>query len=77
MSRRECGAVLSEKQAYDQATRLMDNGMIIASDNSELSMPVDTLCVHGDSPGAVAMAESLRVALTKRKLSHVRPGANA
>ena len=69
--------LLNEEQAYEQATRLMDEGIIIASDYSVLSMPVDTLCVHGDSPGAVAMAESLRVALTKRKLSHVRPGANA
>ena len=77
MSRKQSGAVLSEEQAYEQATRLMDDGIIVTSDDSVLSMPVDTLCVHGDSPGAVAMAESLRVALTKRKLSHVRPGANA
>ena len=77
MSRKESGAVLNEEQAYEQATRLMDDGIIVTSDDSVLSMPVDTLCVHGDSPGAVAMAESLRVALTKRKLNHVRPGANA
>lgn len=77
MSRREAGAVLNEEQAYEQATRLMDDGIIIASDYSVLHMPVDTLCVHGDSPGAVAMAESLRVALTKRKLTKVRPGTNA
>lgn len=77
MSRQQSGAVLNEEQAYEQAIRLMDDGHIIASDDSVLHMPVDTLCVHGDSPGAVAMAESLRVALTKRKLTHVRPGANA
>ncbi|NVK56184.1 MAG: 5-oxoprolinase subunit PxpA [Alteromonadaceae bacterium] len=77
MSRKHSGAVLNEDDAFTQATRLMDDGVIIACDDSVLSMPVDTLCVHGDSPGAVAMAEALRVALTKRKLSHVRPGTNA
>ena len=75
-SRRLHGAVLTEQEAFEQAVRIMDKGEIVAEDNSILSMPVDTLCVHGDSPGAVAMAEALRVELTKRKLTHVRPGTN-
>lgn len=77
MSRRLPGAVLTEHDAFEQAIRIMDRGEIVASNNTILSMPVDTLCVHGDSPGALAMAESLRVALTKRRLTHVRPGINA
>lgn len=76
MSRRLPGAVLSESEAFEQAIRIMDRGEIVASDGAVLAMPVDTLCVHGDSPGALAMAEALRVALTKRKLTHVRPGIN-
>ncbi|MEW9799552.1 5-oxoprolinase subunit PxpA [Alteromonas sp. CYL-A6] len=62
-------AVLSEQEALEQAQRIMDEGVIITESGQTLTLKVDTLCVHGDSPGAIAMAEQLRLALTKRKLS--------
>jgi UPF0271 protein len=36
---------------------------IIARDGSSFSCAVDTICVHGDTPGAVDLASSVRRAL--------------
>ena len=69
VSRRNEGAVLNESEAVAQAVQLMDTGTITTASGNTLDLKVDTLCVHGDSSGAVAMAEQLRLALTKRKLT--------
>ena len=69
VSRRNEGAVLNESEAVEQAVQLMDTGTITTASGNTLDIKVDTLCVHGDSSGAVAMAEQLRLALTKRKLT--------
>jgi UPF0271 protein len=36
---------------------------VIARDRSSFSYAVDTICVHGDTPGAVDVAASVRRAL--------------
>jgi UPF0271 protein len=35
-----------------------------AIDGSIISIDADSLCIHGDSPGAVEMAHAVRAALT-------------
>lgn len=75
--RSQANAVLNETDALEQAILIMEEQTIISEHGKRLTMPVDTLCVHGDSPGAIAMAESVRIALTKRKLNHVKPNADA
>lgn len=72
VSRRKEGAVLNDSDAINQATQLMDTGTIMTATGNTLELNVDTLCVHGDSTGAVTMAEQLRLALTKRKLNATR-----
>ena len=49
---------------------MMDKHTITSENGVELAVKIDTLCVHGDSPGAVAMAQQLRIELTKRRLGH-------
>lgn len=62
-SREKHGSVLSSpEQAAYQALRLA-SGTVIALDGSELSLQVDTICIHGDTPGADAIARSVRAAL--------------
>jgi UPF0271 protein len=46
--------------------------VVMAVDGSTVDLPVDSLCVHGDTPGAVAMAAAVRVALEQAGIS-VRP----
>jgi len=63
VARSEPGAVLDDpEEAAGQALSLA-RGAICASDGTILTLWVDTLCVHGDSPGAVAMATAVRRAL--------------
>jgi UPF0271 protein len=43
---------------------MVTEGQVTAVDGSQVDVEVDSVCVHGDSPGAVAMAEQVRDALT-------------
>jgi len=61
VSRREPGAVLHDPQAV--AERLVAEGRITAVDGTEVELEAESVCVHGDSPGAVAMASEVRRAL--------------
>src|SRR6478735_357113 len=43
--------------------RLVTDGKITAIDGSDIAVRAESLCVHGDSPGAVQMAGAVRDAL--------------
>lgn len=61
VSRREKGAVLHDPQAVAQRMlRLVEEGVVQAIDGSLTRVQADSICVHGDSPGAVDMACELR-----------------
>jgi UPF0271 protein len=36
---------------------------VTAADGSAISLQADTMCVHGDTPGAAALARDIRAAL--------------
>ena len=62
--RSELGAVLHDPAAVAARTvRLVTRGAIEADDGSTVHVVADSVCVHGDSPGAVAMARAVRAAL--------------
>lgn len=64
VSRREAGAVLHDPEAVAaRMLRLATEGVIEAADGSTLHLQADSICVHGDSPGAVAMAARIREVL--------------
>jgi len=46
-----------------QALALALEGRVRATDGSELHLSVESLCIHGDTPAAVAMARRVRAAL--------------
>lgn len=52
------------KVAAKQALSFVRDGGVRAHDGSFLKMAVDTLCIHGDTPGAPAIAAAVREALT-------------
>jgi len=63
-SRRLPDAILEDpKAAAEQAVRIARDGIVVASDGSEVALVADTLCLHGDTPGAVAIARAVRSAL--------------
>ena len=61
VSRREKGAVLHDAALVAQRMlRLVREGVVEAIDGSLTPVRADSICVHGDSPGAVAMAAEVR-----------------
>ena len=61
VSRREPGAVLHDENLIAQRMlTLVREGCIEAVDGSMVRVQADSICVHGDSPGAVAIARALR-----------------
>lgn len=64
VSRREPGAVLHDPDEVAQrCVRLATRGEVEAVDGSVVPVRAASLCVHGDSPGAVAMARAIRARL--------------
>lgn len=59
------GDLLSGDEAIAaRAVELVVDGRVAAADGTVIDVPVDSLCVHGDTPGAVGMARAVRSALT-------------
>lgn len=61
VSRRDPGAVLHDPDLVgERMRRLATEGRITAVDGSEIALSAQSICVHGDSPDAVAMARRIR-----------------
>jgi UPF0271 protein len=62
--RHVAGAVLTDQyEAAERAVRMVREGKVIARDGSTISLKVDTICVHGDTPGAADLAAAVREGL--------------
>lgn len=61
VSRREKGSVLHDPELIAaRMVRMVKEGVIEAIDGTLTKVDAQSICVHGDSPGAVAMAKRLR-----------------
>jgi len=68
-SRSIAGSVLTDPaEAVQQALSFVKSGGVTAVDGSFLKLAVDTLCVHGDTPGAPDIARAVRDAFAKAKV---------
>ncbi len=66
MPRSREGSVLRDPaQAAEQALRIVRDREVIAADGSHLKLDAQTLCMHGDTPGAPRIAQAVREALEK------------
>ncbi|WP_374423674.1 LamB/YcsF family protein [Paracoccus sp. (in: a-proteobacteria)] len=75
VSRREAGAVLHDPELIAaRMLRLATEGVIEAVDGSTLHLQADSICVHGDSPGAVAISARIREVLVAGGVA-IRPFA--
>ncbi len=58
------GAVMTDPETVAaQAVRIARHGVVTAADGTEVRLRADTLCLHGDTPNAVALARAVREAL--------------
>jgi UPF0271 protein len=61
VSRREPNAVLHDADAVaERMLNFVRTGTVAAVDGSEIRIEAESICVHGDSPGAVTMAQTIR-----------------
>ncbi|MBJ7337596.1 5-oxoprolinase subunit PxpA [Mycolicibacterium sp.] len=61
VSRRDPGAVLDDVEEISQrVVTMVGRGRVAAIDGTEIPITVESVCVHGDSPGAVLIAASVR-----------------
>jgi UPF0271 protein len=68
--RTDPGALLSDDgEIAARAVRMVTEGRVVAADGTDIPVEVDSLCVHGDTPGAVAMARAVRDALAEAGVS--------
>jgi UPF0271 protein len=63
--RTQPGAVLhAAADCVRHVLRMLDTQGIVTADGQRLPTPIDSICVHGDSPHAVASAQHIRQTLT-------------
>jgi 5-oxoprolinase (ATP-hydrolysing) subunit A len=58
------GAMLTDPaEVAARAVRMMTEGVVESVEGSEVEVRARSLCIHGDTPGAVALAAAVRTAL--------------
>jgi 5-oxoprolinase (ATP-hydrolysing) subunit A len=76
MPRSQPGALLHDpRQVAERMIRMVTTGRVRASDGTDVAVRADSICVHGDSAGAVEMAVAVREALTTAGVD-IRPFAS-
>jgi UPF0271 protein len=76
VSRRLPGAVIHDPtEVSERALRMAKENQIIAVDGTSISIEAQTLCVHGDTPTAVKLVESIRQVLEEDGVTVAPMGA--
>jgi len=58
------GAVIHDPAVVvERAVRMVRDGIVLTPAGQEIPLKVDTLCVHGDTPGAAELVKRIRAAL--------------
>ncbi len=64
MPRHEPGAVIEDPETVvSRAVSMARDHVVMATDGSRIALDIDTICVHGDTPGAAMLASRMRQAL--------------
>jgi UPF0271 protein len=62
--RAEPGALVHDERAVvERAVRMATEGVVVAVDGTIVDVPIASVCLHGDTPGAVRLARGVRAAL--------------
>jgi UPF0271 protein len=66
-SRKLPGAVIKDAVLVEDRLReLLETGEVVSIDGRRLPMEFETICVHGDTPGALEMVKTIRSILEKQ-----------
>lgn len=67
--------ITDAEQAVAQVLCMLREGHVLAVDGSRVPVRADTLCIHGDQPGAATFAGAIRAALLREGVSVRAPHA--
>jgi UPF0271 protein len=68
-SRKFADALIRDpEEAGQQALGMVERGVVKASDGSEVAIAAQTICIHGDTPGATAIAVEVARALVEARV---------
>ena len=68
--RSDPGSVIHDpSEVVRRSLRMVREGRVTARDGAELRFQVDTLCTHGDTPGAAELTRLLREGLQREGVS--------
>ena len=61
VSRSKPGSVIDDQQAVvDRAVRMVKQKEVVTVDGATIALQADTICLHGDTPGAADLARAVR-----------------
>ena len=60
-------------EAAERVLRMLKEGQIRAVDGTDISVRAETICLHGDTPGAVEFARTLRARLESEGITIAAP----
>jgi UPF0271 protein len=63
------GMVEDAAKAVQQALAMVEAGYVTSLSGKRVAVAADTICLHGDQPGAVAFAKALRKAFAERSIT--------
>jgi UPF0271 protein len=68
------GAMIEDANvAAERALAMVEKGYVTALSGKPVPVSADTLCLHGDQPGAVAFAKAIRKAFSEHGITVAAP----
>jgi UPF0271 protein len=67
------GMIEDADKAVAQALAMIEGGYVTSLSGKRVPVAAETLCIHGDQPGAAAFAKALRRALAERDITVAAP----
>ena len=67
------GMIEDKAKSVQQALAMVEQGYVTSLSGKRVAVAADTLCLHGDQPGAVAFARAIRKAFSERGIAVAFP----
>jgi UPF0271 protein len=67
------GMIEDAKKSVEQALGMIEGGFVTSLSGKRVPVAADTLCLHGDQPGAVLFAKELRKKFAERGIQLATP----
>jgi 5-oxoprolinase (ATP-hydrolysing) subunit A len=67
------GMIEDAAKSVQQALAMVEEGYVTSLSGKRVPVVADTMCLHGDQPGAAAFAQAIRKAFSQRSISVAAP----